>query len=129
MIWNTNSIIFFLRDLLPESSKFFLIQELKRSKPHFSKISEIELLSWKLLPDKELSVISSFLSHFERIELTEKVKLETIKIRRLTGIKIPDAIIAASAITLDKPLLTHNLKDFNKVEKLEIINPMEIISK
>jgi predicted nucleic acid-binding protein len=112
--------------LLSEASKSFLIKELNQNKPHFSIISEIELLSWQHLPETELKIISSFLTNFERVELTEKVKIETIKIRKSTGIKVPDAIIAASAISLRAPLLTHNLKDFNKVKVLELINPMEI---
>lgn len=127
MVWDTNSIIFFLQDLLPKPSKDFLLNELRRNKPKFSIITEIELLSWKKLSESEAKIISGFLSNFYRIELTEEIKKATIEIRRSHGIKVPDAIIAASALVLNQPLLTHNLKDFKLVNGLEILDPMHLI--
>ncbi|MFC5192992.1 type II toxin-antitoxin system VapC family toxin [Algoriphagus aquatilis] len=124
MVWDTNSIIFFLQDLLPKPSKDFLLNELRRNKPKFSIITEIELLSWKKLSESEAKIISGFLSNFHRIELSEDIKEATIQIRRTHGLKVPDAIIAASALVLNKPLLTHNLKDFKLVKGLEVVDPM-----
>ena len=126
MVWDTNAIIFFLQDLLPESSKLSLFKELNRRDQYYSIITEIELLSWKKLTEKEKLVISDFLSHFKKIELSEEVKDETIRIRKKLNIKIPDAIIAASALVQGQELLTHNQKDFEKVKGLRIFNPMEL---
>lgn len=126
MVWDTNAIIFFLQDLLPESSKLSLFKELNRRDQYYSIITEIELLSWKKLTEKEKLVISDFLSHFRKIELFEDVKDETIRIRKRLNIKIPDAIIAASALVQGQELLTHNQKDFEKVKGLRIFNPMEL---
>jgi predicted nucleic acid-binding protein len=126
MVWDTNAIIFFLQDLLPESSKLSLLKELNRRDQYYSIITEIELLSWKKLTEKEKLVISDFLSHFKKIELSEEVKDETIRIRKKLNIKIPDAIIAASALVQGQELLTHNQKDFEKVKGLQIFNPMEL---
>ncbi|SDD34882.1 hypothetical protein SAMN04488104_102549 [Algoriphagus faecimaris] len=117
---------FFLQDLLPESSKLSLLEELYQRDQYYSIITEIELLSWKKLTEKEKLVISDFLSHFRKIELSEDVKDETIRIRKRLNIKIPDAVIAASALVQGKELLTHNQKDFEKVKGLEIFNPMEL---
>lgn len=64
-------------------------------------------------------MISSFLSNFVSIGLTEEIKISTIQIRKSTGLKIPDAIIAASALVKGVPLLTNNLKDFEKVDRLK----------
>jgi len=126
MVWDTNAIIFFLQDLLPESSKLSLFKELNRRDQYYSIITEIELLSWKRLTEKEKLVISDFLSHFRKIELSEEVKDETIRIRKKLNIKIPDAIIAASALVQGQELLTQNQKDFEKVKGLRIFNPMEL---
>jgi predicted nucleic acid-binding protein len=127
MVWDTNSIIFFLQDLLPEPSKDFLKKELRRNKPSFSIITEIELLSWKKLSESEAKIISGFLSNFYRVELSEEIKEATIQIRRTHGLKVPDAIIAASALVLNQPLLTHNLKDFKPVNGLEVLDPLNLI--
>lgn len=126
MVWDTNAIIFFLQDLLPESSKRSLLKELNQGDQYYSIITEIELLSWKKLTEKEKLVISDFLSHFIKINHSEDVKNETIHLRKKFNIKIPDAIIAASALLQGQELLTHNRKDFEKVKGLLIFNPMEL---
>ncbi len=126
MLWDTNSIIFFLQDLLPSPSKAFLLKELNLRKPQISIITEIELLSWPKISRVEIGNISEFLSNFEIIGLTEEIKIVTIQLRKSTGLKIPDAVIAATAITQAVPLLTNNLKDFEKVDFLKILDPMNL---
>lgn len=126
MLWDTNSIIFFLQDLLPSPSKAFLLKELNLRKPQISIITEIELLSWPKISRVEIGNISEFLSNFESIGLTEEIKIVTIQFRKSTGLKIPDAVIAATAITQAVPLLTNNLKDFEKVDFLKILDPMNL---
>jgi predicted nucleic acid-binding protein len=126
MLWDTNSIIFFLQDLLPSSSKSFLLKELNLRKPQISIITEIELLSWPKISRVEIGNISEFLSNLESIGLTEEIKIAKIQLRKSTGLKIPDAVIAATAITQAVPLLTNNLKDFEKVHFLKILDPMNL---
>jgi predicted nucleic acid-binding protein len=112
--------------LLPSSSKAFLLKELNRRKPQISIITEIELLSWPKISRVEIGSISEFLSNFESIGLTEEIKIVTIQLRKSTGLKIPDAVIAATALTQAVPLLTNNLKDFEKVDFLKIFDPMNL---
>jgi predicted nucleic acid-binding protein len=126
MLWDTNAIIFFLQDLLPSSSNDFLLRELAKDRPQISIITEIELMSWQKITKAEANVISSFLSNFVSIGLTEEIKISTIQIRKSTGLKIPDAIIAASALVKGVPLLTNNLKDFEKVDRLKTVDPMNL---
>ena len=38
------------------------------------------------------------------------------------GLEIPDALIAATALTLKIPLLTMNRKDFRFIEKIELLD-------
>ena len=42
-------------------------------------------------------------------------------------IKLPDAIIASTALANNFILITRNSKDFDKLENLKILNPYEII--
>lgn len=127
MLWDTNSIIFLLQDLLPSPSKAFLLRELNKRKPQISIITEIELLSWPKISTAEIGSISEFLSNFESIGLTEEIKIVTIQLRKSKGLKIPDAVIAATALTQAVPLLTNNLKDFEKVDFLKILDPMNLV--
>jgi hypothetical protein len=48
---------------------------------------------------------------------------KTIEVRSLYKIKLPDAIIAATAIGNGLVLVTRNTKDFKDIEGLEVIDP------
>jgi len=52
--------------------------------------------------------------------LTNPIKQETIRIRQLYKIKLPDAIIAATAIVEGLTLVTAD-KGFKKIENLSLI--------
>ncbi len=41
-------------------------------------------------------------------------------------IKLPDAIIAATALVHGLTLITRNTKDFNRIEQLDVVNPIEL---
>ena len=57
--------------------------------------------------------------------LDEDIVNSSIQLRQTFPIKVPDAIIAATALYLEMPLMTRNLKDFQKVPKLKLFNPFE----
>ena len=80
-------------------------------------ICEIELLSYKGLASAEEKSIKAFLSQFRIIYIDDTIKNETISIRKNYGLKIPDCIIAATAISLNLPLISAD-KQFKKVNNL-----------
>jgi predicted nucleic acid-binding protein len=82
-----------------------------------SVITEMELLSFKKLSASEEKGIRSFLSEFRIIYIDEAVKSETMMLRRQYGLKLPDSIIAATAISLNLTLITAD-KQFKKVNNL-----------
>ena len=77
---------------------------------YVSVISEIELLSYPSLNSEAESQIRSFLSNITLVNLTQEVKESAIRLRRRHNLKLPDAIIAASALTLDAEILTNDLQ-------------------
>ena len=62
-------------------------------------ITEIELLSWPQLSETDYSVLRSFLEDCIIVDFSQEIKEEAIKIRKMYGLKVPDAIIAATAVT------------------------------
>ena len=88
---------------------------------YFSSISEIELLSAPHLTPDEIAQIKAFLFLCQRVELTSEVIEQTITIRRQYRFKTPDAIIAASALNLNIPLVSADT-DFEKVAGLVLIS-------
>ena len=102
MVLDTNVVIYLLEGRLAEP--------LDATRICASVITEIELLSHPNLDAKSESAIRAFLSEIEIIGLAEPIKEECITLRRRHGLTIPDAVIAATAITLDTQLLSNDAK-------------------
>lgn len=66
--------------------------------------------------DAEEDVIEMFLRDFRVIDLTRSVAREAVAIRRARRIRLPDAIVWASARTESAVLMTRNTKDFPEDE-------------
>jgi predicted nucleic acid-binding protein len=86
----------------------------------YSFISEIELLSKKEITSKEDAIVRRMLSTCAKFGHNQAVSEVTIKLREKYSIKIPDAIIAATAINLGIPLLTAD-RDFAKIKELDSV--------
>jgi predicted nucleic acid-binding protein len=122
-LWDTNIVIYALQKGFSATAEEKITSLLKDNQPVVSAITEIELLCWKTATETDLLSIKGFISTSIIIELEREVKLKTVEIRKATKIKLPDAIIAASALAYDLTLLTRNIKDFQYVENLKLLNP------
>ena len=84
-----------------------------------SVISEMELLSFSQNSEKDERNIQSLIDDCVVFDLDNAVKNQTISLRKKYGIKLPDAIIAATAIKNNLPLLTAD-KGFKRVSELNL---------
>ena len=71
-----------------------------------SVIVRMELLAKPNLPVNEERSILEFLNDLTVVPLDEAVERKAVEIRRATSTKLPDCIIAATAILLNATLLT-----------------------
>lgn len=85
-----------------------------------SVISEIEILSFPGLTPAAKQLLKSFLSECYIVDIEPNIKELTIDIRSKSKIKLPDAVIAATAIYFDLPLFTMD-KGFNKISDLNTV--------
>ncbi|MDD6970287.1 MAG: type II toxin-antitoxin system VapC family toxin [Treponema sp.] len=79
----------------------------------------MELLSFSGITSDEENNIKSLLLDCKEISLTDEIKEKTIEIRKKYKTKLPDAIVAASAIVNNLPLITAD-KGFNQIEELDL---------
>ena len=75
-----------------------------------SVITEMELLSYSSLAPAEEQQIRRFLAQLQTLNFTESIKQTAINFRKQNRLKLPDAIIAATAFYLGAILLTNDLK-------------------
>ncbi len=124
-LWDTNTAIYYLQQQFPPGPEKFIDDLLKDEQPAISAITEIELLCWKAATEKDLEVLHNFINDALVIELEQPIKLKTADIRKAYKIKLPDAIIAATALIYDWTLLSRNISDFGSINGLKIINPWD----
>jgi predicted nucleic acid-binding protein len=86
-------------------------KEIQRYKnPMISPITWMEVMVGAL--ESEQETVRSFLAHFEQIHIDSQVAEIAVSIRHSCGMRLPDAIIWASAQKLNALLISRNTKDF-----------------
>jgi predicted nucleic acid-binding protein len=55
--------------------------------------------------------------------INQAIALRAIGIRQQHNIKLPDSIIAATALVNNQILISRNTSDFQNIEGLQLINP------
>jgi len=85
-----------------------LASPLEAGNYYTSVISEMELLSYSKLSSDDEGRLRQFLDSVTVVELAGDVKRAAIELRRHHGVKLPDAIVAASAMVLGAELLTND---------------------
>ncbi|UKO98876.1 type II toxin-antitoxin system VapC family toxin [Nostoc sp. UHCC 0870] len=121
-VYDTNIFIYYLADE-PTVNSWFADTFLNLHEVLFSPIIRIELLSFAGLSQEEEQVIEDLLSQFNSVPLLQEIENQTIQLKRKYKIKVPDAIIAATAIHQDAFLVTRNVQDFQEITELKIQNP------
>lgn len=88
-----------------------------------SVITTMELLGWRGHSAQSRSDAENLLRGMGEVGLARQVVDEVIKLRSLLAIKLPDAIIAASALVDGLPLMTGNTADFKSIPGLLLLDP------
>ena len=121
---DTNILIHILAGDLPDQT-YSIVRDICNQSFLISIISKIELLGWRNSTHDGLAMARNLLKEAEIISLTEPISEVAINIRQAQSIKLPDAVIAASAIFLNATLVTRNVRDFNGIEGLSLLNPFD----
>ena len=90
----------------------------------FSAITETELIAGKSCTDSSVRTsLLNMLNSLTKIEVNNLIALKAGDLCRMHNMDLPDSIIAATALLNKAELLTRNVKDFEKIEGLEIRAP------
>ncbi len=122
---DTNVAIEYISEALPEKA-LSMLDEIIDRQFYISVINKIELLGFTDITEDEELKFLEFINSATVLDLDEEIINRTIEIRRKYKIKLPDAIVAASSLCNNLTLTTRNIKDFERIEELEVINPHEV---
>ncbi len=121
---DTNAVIDYLGKKLPVPGMEFMNSVID-ALPNVSVVTKIEVLGFNT-PLEHYKLLEDFMNDATIMDLTTHVVNESITIRKTHKTKLPDAIIAATAIVYGLTLITNNIKDFENIEGLKTINAHKI---
>lgn len=99
------------------------VSEILRESFQISVISKMEFLGFSFDLEENKKAVA-FMEYATVIKLSDEIVQRVIDMRQEKRIKLPDAIIAASAMAYSAILVTRNTKDFKSLA-LETYNPFE----
>ena len=73
-----------------------------------SVITEMELLAWQSLTPEEEQKVREFLGQLLICELTVSIRARAVQLRREQRLRLPDAIVCATALEFDVDLWTND---------------------
>jgi predicted nucleic acid-binding protein len=118
---DTNVLIDAQMNNLPESGMKFMAEIIDKEFT-VSFITFIEFLGYKDATQET----EEFIALANVLEINKEIIQICINLRKSKVIKLPDAIIAATALVSNLTLTTRNLSDFKNIPGLKIINPWEL---
>jgi predicted nucleic acid-binding protein len=118
-LMDTNVVIGYLSNQIPPLAA----SKIDQLPGIISVISRIELIGWYQASESQLNKLLPFIENAQVFNLTEEVIQQTIHIRQLYKIKLPDAIVGATAVVYNLTLLTRNTNDFKNISGINFENP------
>lgn len=119
---DTNISLEYVSGTLPVKSHNF-IQRAINDRFTISVINWIEVL----VHESVTQGLIDFMDLANTLQLTNDVEKRTIDLRRQKKIKLPDAIIAATALVHGLTLISRNTKDCQNIVGLDCLNPYEVV--
>ena len=120
---DTNIVIGYLNNKLPIEG-MSMMHDVIDDTPNISVITKIEVLRFNT-SDGAYKILENFVDESNVFDLNEHVVDRTILICKSHRIKLPDAIIAATALVYNLRLITRNISDFKNINGLILLNPWD----
>jgi predicted nucleic acid-binding protein len=88
---------------------------------NISAITELELFAFANLSAREESLIEDLLATVSIITVDSRIARLAALARKSYGLKVPDSVIAATAMFTGSTLITRNTRDFRRVQNLAVL--------
>ncbi len=98
----------------------YIVDFLTDKRVFISSVTELELYGKPYMSSSELAVVDELIADCDIVDLIQPVKEIVKRLKQRYKIKLPDAIVAATAIYSDIPLVTFD-SDFSGIEELKLV--------
>jgi toxin FitB len=92
-----------------------------------STVTKIEVLGYHKLTFDQTKRLEPFFGKSLIIPMDDEIEKVAISLRSQKRMGLGDAIIGATALVYDFELVTRNVKDFDWITGLKIINPFDLL--
>lgn len=117
---DTNVILYYLKD---DAETVTILRGIfaENAPLNISAMTELELFAFSKLTAHEEALIEDLLSTLAIIPVDSHVARLAAFVRRQYQLKVPDSVIAATALFTGSTLLTRNTRDFRRVKRLTVL--------
>jgi predicted nucleic acid-binding protein len=121
---DTNVVIDYLGQKLPTSGMEF-VSDVIDNISNVSAVTKIEVLGFNA-PSEHYQVLIDFMNDSTIWHLTDNIIDVSIEVRKKHKTKLPDAIIAATALVHGLIIVSRNVKDFQNIDGPTCVNPHDL---
>jgi len=115
-----SNIVIYAAEPKYDSVRYFI----KQQSPVVSVISKIEVLGYNKLTPENQQKLEKLFRILPILSVSDAIVEQAVSLYRQRKMSLGDAIIGVTALIHNLKLATANVKDFEWIEKLEVINPV-----
>lgn len=119
MILDSNLIIYAAKPEYPGLRRLIAARS-----PVVSAVSKVEVLGYHRLSENDRQQFEMFFAAANVLPITDAVVAKAIELRQSRKRSLGDALIAATALVFGLELYTHNIKDYEGIPGLVVIDPL-----
>lgn len=120
-LFDSSAVILYFNDALAEESVAVMKQAIDNGSGAISVVTRAEVLAWPSHTAQSIQQALAGMAGFAQLGVDTRIADEAARIRRESNLKLPDALIAATALLHGLPVVTANARDFERVATLQVI--------
>ena len=120
-LFDSSAVILYFNDALSASALAVMEQAIEQDTGAISVVTRAEVLAWPQHTAQSLQEAIVGMASFAQLSVDAATADEAARIRRECHLKLPDALIAATALLHGVPVVTANARDFERVGLLQVV--------
>lgn len=120
-LFDSSAVILYFNDALSSEALVVMEQAIEQGTGAISVVTRAEVLAWPQHTAKSLQEAIVGMASFTQLSVDAATADEAARIRRECNLKLPDALIAATATLHNVPVVTANARDFERVGQLQVV--------